>query len=241
MALEIRKGKKKLPARIVLYGVEGVGKSTFGAGLPKPFFLCAEGGADEIGVDRAIINKEEDLLEAWEYLKANMNDFDSIVIDSIDWLEGVISARIAKDNNVEIIENIKWSKGGVFLQREVKKLLTGPLDYFRNQGKIICLIAHAEIDPFKDPSLQESFDRYTLKSHKKTKDIIKEWCDWLMFANYEQEQIGDSVLTSGKRITFSNHSSSKDAKNRFSIPDGIELNYKNFENFFKNKGGKNVK
>ena len=47
----ITTGRQPQPPRIMIYGSEGVGKSTFAASAPKPIFVQTEDGLSEI--DRA--------------------------------------------------------------------------------------------------------------------------------------------------------------------------------------------
>ena len=53
MSLEnIVTGKITKPLRMVLYGTEGVGKTTFAANAPNPIFISTEDGADHCDVAR---------------------------------------------------------------------------------------------------------------------------------------------------------------------------------------------
>ncbi|MDR0869400.1 MAG: ATP-binding protein [Planctomycetaceae bacterium] len=42
----IQTGKAQAPPRLLIYGTEGIGKSTFGASAPKPIFIPTEDGLD---------------------------------------------------------------------------------------------------------------------------------------------------------------------------------------------------
>ena len=44
----IQSGKENRPPRIMIYGAEGVGKSTFAASAPNPVFIQTEDGLGEI-------------------------------------------------------------------------------------------------------------------------------------------------------------------------------------------------
>ncbi|MCS6901519.1 MAG: MAPEG family protein, partial [Myxococcales bacterium] len=76
------------PLRVVLYGVEGVGKSTFASQAPDPIFLCAEEGA--VGLDVARFPTAHtwiEVLEAIRVLTHEEHPYKTLVIDSLDWLE----------------------------------------------------------------------------------------------------------------------------------------------------------
>ena len=48
----VQRGRASKPPRILCYGVEGIGKSTFGAQAPNPIFIQTEDGLDEIDCNR---------------------------------------------------------------------------------------------------------------------------------------------------------------------------------------------
>lgn len=49
----IKRGKQQRPQRVIIYGPEGVGKSTLAAGLPAPLFLDTEEGTQHMNVGRS--------------------------------------------------------------------------------------------------------------------------------------------------------------------------------------------
>ena len=49
---KIQRGRQPMPPRLVLYGTEGIGKSTFAAQSPHPVFIPTEDGLSEIDCDR---------------------------------------------------------------------------------------------------------------------------------------------------------------------------------------------
>ena len=48
--MKITKGKQKTAVRAVIYGVEGIGKTSLAAGAPSPIFLGAEEGFGALAV-----------------------------------------------------------------------------------------------------------------------------------------------------------------------------------------------
>ena len=83
--MKIISGKQKRAQRIVIYGVESVGKTTFASQFPRPLFLDIELGSAHLDIDRAEIKDWKELIAAINEAKAT--DFQTIVIDSIDWAE----------------------------------------------------------------------------------------------------------------------------------------------------------
>ena len=52
MALNITKGVVKKAQKCVIYGPEGIGKSTFAAQFPEPLFIDTEGSTNHMDVMR---------------------------------------------------------------------------------------------------------------------------------------------------------------------------------------------
>lgn len=52
MNFEITSGINDKPLKVVVYGPEGIGKSTFAAQFPEPLFIDTEGSTDFMNVRR---------------------------------------------------------------------------------------------------------------------------------------------------------------------------------------------
>ena len=50
--LTIEKGAKKSAVKCVVYGVEGIGKTTFASHFPNPLFIDLDKGSQRMEVDR---------------------------------------------------------------------------------------------------------------------------------------------------------------------------------------------
>ena len=111
---QVQSGKRPAPRRVMLYGTHGIGKSTFGSKAPKPIFLSTEDGLGEIDCDRLPLAKTFDqAIEALGALYSEEHPYRTVVIDSVDWLEGLIWAEACKKRGVENLEEIPYAKGYV--------------------------------------------------------------------------------------------------------------------------------
>ena len=84
---KIKKGPTKLPPKIMLIGVEGVGKSTAGASMPHPIFICGESGLvgpQFDGIPNFTPESWKDILDFCEELATTPGDFRTLVIDTLD-------------------------------------------------------------------------------------------------------------------------------------------------------------
>lgn len=226
----IKKGTTKRPPRILLMGVEGIGKSTAGLHLPNPVFLCAENGL--VGKQFADVHNYSPMCwsEIYEFvlfLISGKHNYQSLVIDTIDWLEPLLFKHIANKENKGNIEDIGFNKGYKLAAAELRTLLEflERLNIERNFNFLFN--AHTTIKTFTNP-LSDNYDRYEIKMHKEIAGIFKEWCDCMLFANYALTLKGrkndlkkKADLTDKKRIVYTERTAGYDAKNRYNLPSEI--------------------
>lgn len=220
------------PPRIVVHGVQGCGKSTFGAGAYKPIFLPFEDGLSGIETNAfPLIQSWEDTVSALDSLAAEPHGFGTVVLDSLDWLEPLIWARVARDAGKDSIEGISYGKGYAEAITYWRTLLD-KLGALRERGMAVILIAHTEIKRFDAPDM-DAFDRYVLKLHKSASALVVEWADVVGLAQVEtvikKEAQGFQDRTrgiaTGRRVLRVNESPAYVAKNRYSMPDPLPLEW----------------
>ena len=84
----IRKGPIRAPIRVLGYGAEGVGKSTFATGAPSPIWLGAEGGTMALDVERLPEPKTwDEAMSSLSDVRNDAHDFKTLVLDPLGWLE----------------------------------------------------------------------------------------------------------------------------------------------------------
>jgi hypothetical protein len=221
--MNIVKGKQKQAVRAVIYGVEGIGKSTFAAGLPSPLFLDLEKGTSHLDISRVEI-------DTWSDLEAALNeclttDFETIVIDTADWAEAACAEVVLKKHGKKSIEDFGFGKGYVILAEEFRKVIA-KAEALISRGKNVVFLAHSKVVRQSPPDQTDGFDRYELKLAKQVAPILKEWADLLGFANFRSQVVegtdGRTKATGGKeRILHLEHSAAWDAKNRFNLPASV--------------------
>lgn len=234
------RGKLQQPPRIFVYGVEGIGKSTLGAGAPKPIILGVEDGTGRIDVPRFPTPRDlVDVLDAISELTTGAHDYQTLVVDTVDWLEPLIWEFICKRDDQVNIEGYGYGKGYQVALDEWRKLL-GAFEKLRSTKKMgVVLLGHSFIKPFKNPE-GEDFDRYELKVHSKAGGLLKEWCDAVLFANYEtfakkSEKDAKSKfakakgVSTGARLLFTERTAAYDGKNRYGLPSQIPLSWADLE------------
>jgi hypothetical protein len=228
---------------VVLYGQEGIGKSTFGACAPRPIFLPTEDGLGEIDVDRfPLIESYSQFIDCIGKVCESDGDYDTAVIDSLDWLEKLIWSNVCKRFSVSHIEKADggYARGYKHALTEWKEVLSC-LDYCRGKGMAVVAIAHAKAERFEDPETA-AYDRWTLRLHKDADALIREWSDAVLFATTRkrtetqdagfnrQRTIAKAVgADGGERIVRTIGSPACVAKNRYGLPAELPLSWSEFE------------
>lgn len=237
---QIQKGRAQLPRRVLMYGVHGVGKSTFGAMAENPIFITTEEGTNDIECDRfPLATKYADVLSALGALYSEEHEYQTVVIDSLDWLERLIFAEVCAKRGVETIEDIGFAKGYIFALTQWREVLAG-LDALRlERGMQVILIAHAAIEKFANPET-DTYDRYAPRLQKQASALVQEWCDEVLFATYKVHTRTTSEgfdrkrtqgIGTGERIIRTTERPAHVAKNRLNLPDEFPLDYRLYAAF----------
>jgi hypothetical protein len=240
--LDITKGKMKRPERVVIYGPEGVGKSTLASQLPKPLFIDVEGSTISLDVDRIEPQTYQEVLDILNTLLEDPRGYKTIVIDTIDWLEQKMIEKICQENKMESIEDFGYHKGYTYLAEEVFRFVNN-LNAFVEAGLNVVLISHAVAKKHELPDQRGQYDRYTLDLVKEVAPIVKEWATMLLFINWRiklLDDIDDKKGTKSKKkavgdnvgIIHTTHTATHDAKNRHELPAELALSYASIAHIF---------
>ena len=226
--MKIEKGKKLTAQKVVIYGVEGIGKSTFASQFPDPLFSDTEGGTNALDVSRFESPADwYELVEQAEYVRTH-RVCKTYVVDSIDWAERMCMDAICKDAGKKSIEDFGYGKGYTVLLEWVQKYLD-ILQQIVDNGVNVVLTAHSQVKKIERPDDVNAYDRYELKLQKKTCPVIKEWADMLLFANFEtytQKDKDGKVSAKGKnRMMYTTYNPVWDAKNRHGLPDELPFSF----------------
>lgn len=225
-ATAIKSGQTVREPRIVLMGVEGVGKSTAGALLDSPIFLCGEDGLVGPQFAKSSHFTPSDWSQALgflDYLLDNQHQFRSLVVDTVDWLEPKLWHFICQRDGEKSIESYGYGKGYVEAATEFRKFVRR-LDLLNRKGVTVLVLAHTHIKPFNNPT-GENFDRYEPKVDKRISAIIKEWADAVLFADFQTFVVKTKGASKAKgvggqeRIVRTRRAAGWDAKNRYGLPE----------------------
>ena len=233
--MEITRGKIQKAKKVVIYGPEGIGKSTFAARFPGAVFIDTEGSTNDMDVARLPRPTSWNMLfDEIEYIKTHTDECRTLVIDTIDWAELLCVEHICAVHNKKGIEDFGYGNGYVYTKEEFGRFLNKLSDLIE-VGINVVLTAHAQLRKFEQPDELGAYDRWELKLGKKTQSqtspLVKEWADMLLFANYKTFSVAvgkdgkKHKGQGGKRTMYTQHHPCWDAKNRFGLPEECEFDY----------------
>lgn len=231
--VKLSKGKVSTPIKAVIYGAEGIGKSTLASKMPGAVFIDLEQGTMQLDVNR-VSKRYQNYDEVMTDMADLIKDKDSIglktlVIDTVDALEMLIIKKVCQKYHKTGIEDFGYGKGYTFVGEEMKRFLEA-CDGAIARGVNVTLLGHAKITKFEQPDEMGAYDRWSMKLTKMSAPLVKEWADMLLFCNYKTTVITDSdtkkkKAKAGERVMYSAHHSCWDAKNRFDFPEEMPLEF----------------
>jgi hypothetical protein len=229
----ISRGKRPRHIFALFYGTDGVGKTTVCSRAPNPIFIGAEKGTEQLDVARFPQTESiGELLSQVRALYTEKHEFDSVVLDSLDWVEPLIWKSVCDEGKVDTIEQYAGGYGKGYVRAlDLWRTLIRELSVL-NERMHVLLIGHAQIKSFQDPELPTAYDRYQLKINDKAAALVREAADAVLFARFETELVKTNGKTraygEGNRIMYTESRPGWDAKNRFNLPFVLPLDWKVF-------------
>lgn len=240
--MNITRGIQPKPLKVVVYGPEGIGKSTFASLFPDPLFIDTEGSTTRMDVARtdtptSLAMLTQQLME----IRDNPPGCKTLIIDTIDWAERLCIQAVCAKNNKTGIEDFGYGKGYSYVYEEMGRILNLLNDIWE-RGMHIVMTAHAAIRKFEQPDEMGAYDRWELKLINSPKcnscAMVKEWADMVLFANYKTfavaaDKDGKKMKArGGERVMYTAHNPCWDAKNRFGLAPELPFDFGQIAHIF---------
>lgn len=231
----VREGKIKVPFRLMLYGPEKAGKSTFAAGAPSPIWLGADSGTEHLNIKRLPSPETfRDVMEGLDEVatRGRSLGFETLVVDPIGWIEPMMVLDITGDAQVNLA---KWGGGhgaGYIALGDRYRMLINGTERVWKAGLNVILIAHATVKMFNDPE-GPGYERYELAVDKRGAGPLKQWVDAILFAKQEafgkvDDQKRAKAYGSAAHMLHTKWSPAYDAGNRYTLPETMPLSWDAF-------------
>lgn len=229
--------------KVLIYGVEGVGKTTLATDFPKPLIFNLDRGADFMEV--AKVSGISSIKTLYDYIdEFAKSEYETLVIDTADKIEELFVRELCRKYGKEGLEAFGYGQGITYLKEEMEKLLDF-LTAVVTLGKHVVILAHSRIESVKDPRFEAEYNRYTLKLEtkgaKQVGAVFKEWADLMLFCDFETFVKTDKNGAKGtaygknKRVMYTERTASYEAKNRFNLESMYDLDFKHIAHLFKAK------
>lgn len=230
--------------KVVIYGQEGVGKSTLASQFPGAVFIDCEGSTTRMNVRRL------PRPTSWEMLNNEMSfvlesckvkGYQTVIIDTFDWAERLALEALCSQHNISGIEGMNYGKGWEYEKEMIGRFLDST-DRLTAAGVNIVLLCHAITRKTTLPEEMEEYDHWELKLGNKTTNkiapLLKEWSDMTLFLAFQThiEAMDDKgkkhKATSCQRVMYTTKTAWWDAKNRFGLPDRLPLAWESIAPIF---------
>jgi AAA domain-containing protein len=230
----VKKGVLDSPQRVLIYGAEKIGKSSFAAGAPDPIFIGAEDGTERLDVERLQPSSWVEVIDWIGELAVDKHDYKTLVIDPVNWLEPMCWEHVCQLADWKNIEEPGYGKGYT-AALEQWRIFTHALERCRARGMHIILVAHSHVKTFQNPE-GPSYDRYEVAMNPKAAGHFKQWVADVLFARIETyakaEKKGERArgFTTDHHIICTKPSAAYDAGTRWTLPEEIDLSWADFVN-----------
>lgn len=232
--MNITRGRKSGAKKIVIYGPEGIGKSTFASKFPDPVFIDTEDSTKDMDVARF------DKPTSWQMLKSQVEYVikypevcKTLVIDTADWAERLEIEELCNRNHWDGLEGAGYGKGYTYSAEEFGRLLN-LLSEVIEKGINVVITGHAWLRKIELPEEMGAYDHWEMKTSKKVAPMIREWADMVLFATYKVNVVnvdnqgatkGKNKAQGGRRVMYTTHTPFWDAKNRYGLPEELPMDY----------------
>lgn len=226
--MKIEKGIQNRPLRIVVYGQEGIGKSTECSYIPGALFLDTENGSSRLAVDRVHVRSLGDLRSVCSELLAGGHNYKAVVMDTADNVYRFCGEEVCKKGKVDSMESFGYGKGYV-QNAELFDKVRDTLDKFVDAGMHAVVVCHSRIVTVNPPDGEE-YSRYTIKlstqankQSEQARERLKEWADVILFCKAGVCVRNGKAIGGVERVICTQTSAAYEAKNRHDLPAEVPM------------------
>lgn len=223
--------------KVVVYGQEGVGKSTLAAAFPGAVFIDCEGSTTRMNVRRLQKPTSWQMLcDEVEFVRQKHAEkgYQTLIFDTFDWAERLALDDICATHKVNGIEGLNYGKGWEYEKEMIGRFLD-MTERLIAEGVNVVFLCHAISRKTTAPEVMEEYDHWELKLGSKTTNkiapLLKEWSDMTLFLAFQTNIIATDdkgkkhKATSTKRVMYTTKSAWWDAKNRFGLPEILPIDF----------------
>lgn len=175
---------------IAIYGREKVGKSTFGARLPRALFCNFEVGTNFLSVKKQNISKWSDfklILRQLEMPKAH-DFYDTVVIDTVGQAYTLCEEYICAQAGVQRLGDIPYGAGYASCKKEFESALRK----ITMLGFGICCICHSEVKKESGPN-DTVIETVAPAMPSRAADVVNRLVDIIAYIDVDYDENGQAI------------------------------------------------
>lgn len=232
MLSQVKTGIVDSPLRACFYGVPGVGKTTLASKAPMPLVLSGEDGANQLDVAKTPVPRDwDEALNFVSEIVSEPHEYRSLIIDTVDALEELAIKAVCGRAKKETLADFDGAKGYYALGDQWRLMMKG-LEAVRARGMNIIFLAHSHQKTVNDAQIG-TFDRFMPKLDARVWGLINNWVELVGFCQFDQALYeGNSkrgernrAMLTGARVMRTVRGTGFEAKNRWSLPETIPLDW----------------
>jgi hypothetical protein len=222
---------KQKPPMVLIHAKPGVGKTTLASEFPAPILIDLEGGSGDLQMTSASdgpMTSVQQVEQAVEALWSADHEFQTVIVDTLDYLEPLVWARVCEINSWKSIEEPGYGKGYIACDAVWEKLMKG-FQALRDKGMTIVFLAHTEPKSFSNPA-GDDYSHYRIRLHKRAMALFEDKVDVIGFLDMIVSTQGSGSFGaakasgSGQRVLNTAPRPQWIAKSRFKMPEAIMIN-----------------
>jgi hypothetical protein len=235
---EVEEGIVEAPERIAMIGEGGLGKTSFAACAPYPFFLDIERGTRRIrhvARNKEPIEKWVDLKGTIDWLLTSKHPYKTVVLDTLDRAEWLCWKFLQEQDGVGSIEQVAkgFGKGYNVAYEQFRVLFSMFEQLAEKRDMHVIILAHPKLEKIRNPNGAD-YERHTFKVHSAIGNLMYEACDHVLFAQRNtvvavaEETFEDGrprAVGGDQRIMHTQGGPTRIAKSRVTIPDPLPLSW----------------
>jgi hypothetical protein len=232
--MKLETGVQIGPSKDLIHGVEGVGKTSLGSTYPNAIFIDCEGSTDKLDVARLRARTWIEFNQAIGMIlskKDGFEEFESVVIDTVDWLEKIVITEVVRLDKADSITDHRlygYGKGDQRVKAFFDDEVTPLFERLMKSGLNVVMIAHSVVKSFNDP-IGGAYDYYGMDMGKKAAATLRQWAHNVFFVNYkttfkEGKGIDKTKAYGGKEVClYTQRTPQYEAKRRDALKDEIKV------------------
>jgi hypothetical protein len=231
---DIKEAPPPTAPMILVYGVEGLGKTSLALDFPDPVYLQIAPEAPPRHLRPkgfGVLRTYDDVMGALRALYKEPHSYQTVVIDSLTALEPLLMQDVCIRNKWKDIEAPGFGKGYVAAEAAWRSFMKGCAALCAGRNLTVVLIGLAEAGEHTEPGMA-GYKKYNLRLHKRAVGIVTQTPDAVLFLNtkvtVKETDTGfgkkdGHAVGGGTRWLFCDGRPAFNAKNRFNLPEAIML------------------